>query len=89
MPQMPTYTTIPVIVSITINGENKISQIKFKFKQYLSTNPVLQKIQDGKFHLRRINTSMKTQEISNSILAKNKGSTHSLSLFSLSLTKQK
>ena len=37
-------------LSITIDGENKIFQDKNKFTQYLSTNPALQRIIDGKLH---------------------------------------
>jgi hypothetical protein len=35
-------------LSITIDGENKIFHDKTKFIQYLSTNPTLQRIIDGK-----------------------------------------
>ena len=35
-------------LSITIGEENKIFHDKTKFKQYLSTNPALQRIIDGK-----------------------------------------
>jgi hypothetical protein len=38
----------PTKLSITIDGETKIFQDKTKFKQYLSTNPALQRIIDGK-----------------------------------------
>jgi len=38
----------PAKVSITINGETKIVYEKTKFTQYLSTNPALQRIIDGK-----------------------------------------
>jgi hypothetical protein len=38
----------PVKLSINIDGESKISQDKTKFKQYLSTNPALQSIMEGK-----------------------------------------
>jgi hypothetical protein len=31
----------PAKLSIHIDGENKIFQVKIKFKQYLSTNPAL------------------------------------------------
>jgi hypothetical protein len=34
----------PAKLSSTIDGENKIFQEKFKFKQYLFINPTLQKI---------------------------------------------
>ena len=40
----------PAKLSITIDGENKIFHDKTKFIQYLSTNPVLQRIIDGKHH---------------------------------------
>jgi hypothetical protein len=35
-------------VSITIDGKNKIFHDKTKFTQYLSINPTLQRIKDGK-----------------------------------------
>ena len=38
----------PAKLSITIDGENKIFHDKTKFTQYLSINPVLQRIIDGK-----------------------------------------
>jgi hypothetical protein len=38
----------PTKLSITIDGENKIFHDKTKFTQYLSTNPALQRIIDGK-----------------------------------------
>jgi hypothetical protein len=38
-------------LSITIHGENKIFQDKSKCKQYLSTNPALQKIPEEKLQL--------------------------------------
>jgi hypothetical protein len=38
----------PAKLSITIDGETKVSQDKTKFTRYLSTNPVLQRIVDGK-----------------------------------------
>jgi hypothetical protein len=37
-----------VKLSINIDGEKKIFQHKTKFKQYLSTNPVLQRILEVK-----------------------------------------
>lgn len=40
----------PAKLSITIDGENKIFHDKNKFKQYLSTNPALQKVLEGKLH---------------------------------------
>jgi hypothetical protein len=36
-------------LSITIDGETKVFHDKSKFTQYLSTNPVLQRIINGKF----------------------------------------
>jgi hypothetical protein len=38
----------PAKLSITIDGETKIFHDKTKFIQYLSTNPSLQRIIDGK-----------------------------------------
>jgi hypothetical protein len=38
----------PAKLSITIDGETKILHDKNKFTQYLSTNPALQRIIDGK-----------------------------------------
>jgi hypothetical protein len=46
---MPAQTTIyPAKLSITIDGKTKIFHDKNKFTQYLSTNPALQRIIDGK-----------------------------------------
>jgi hypothetical protein len=39
----------PEKLPINIDGETKISQDKTKFKQYLSANPALQRILEGKF----------------------------------------
>jgi hypothetical protein len=38
----------PAKLSITVDGETKISYGKIKFTQYLSKNPALQRIIDGK-----------------------------------------
>jgi hypothetical protein len=38
----------PAKLSITIDGENKVFNDKTKFTQYLSTNPALQRVIDGK-----------------------------------------
>jgi hypothetical protein len=38
----------PAKLSINIDGENKISQDKTKLRQYLSTNPALQRILEVK-----------------------------------------
>jgi hypothetical protein len=47
--QMPAYTTIPnKTYSVAIDGETKIFHDKNKCTQYLSTNPALQSIIDGK-----------------------------------------
>jgi hypothetical protein len=45
---MPPRVLYPEKLSITIDGENKIFHHKTKFTQYLSTNPALQRIIDGK-----------------------------------------
>jgi hypothetical protein len=39
----------PAKLSITIDGETEVFHDKNKFTQYLSTNPALQRIIDGKF----------------------------------------
>jgi hypothetical protein len=45
---MSVQVTIPRKLSTTIGGETKIFHDKTKFTQYLSTNPALQRIIDGK-----------------------------------------
>jgi hypothetical protein len=47
--QMPAQATIPTKLSITIDGETKVFHDKTKFRQYLSTNPALQRIIKGNF----------------------------------------
>jgi hypothetical protein len=44
----PSRLLYPAILSITIVGETKIIHDKNKFIQYLSRNPALQRIIDGK-----------------------------------------
>jgi hypothetical protein len=46
---MPAQATIPSKTLMTIDGETKIFHGKYKLKQYLSTNPPLHRIIDGKF----------------------------------------
>ena len=50
--QVLAQATIPSKLSITIDGETKIFHEKNKFTQYLSTNPALQRIIDGKCQLK-------------------------------------
>jgi hypothetical protein len=45
---MPALATIPRKISITIDGETKIFHDKTKFTQYISTNPALKRVIDGK-----------------------------------------
>jgi hypothetical protein len=45
---MPAQATIPSKLSSTIDGETKVLHDKTKFTQYLSTNPALQWIINGK-----------------------------------------
>jgi len=45
---MPGQVMYPAKLSINIDGENKIVHDKTKFTQYLSTNPALQRIINGK-----------------------------------------
>jgi hypothetical protein len=52
----------PANLSINIDGETTIFQEKTKFKQYLSTNPAIQKILEGKLqHKEYICTKEKTR----------------------------
>jgi hypothetical protein len=48
----------PAKLSITIDGEIKIFHDKTKFTQYLSTNPVLQRIIDGKHQYKEGNYTL-------------------------------
>jgi hypothetical protein len=43
----------PAKLSINIDGETKIFHDKTKFTQYLSTNPALQRIIDGKLQYKK------------------------------------
>ena len=45
----------PEKLSFTISGENKIFQDKNKFKQYVATNPILQKVIEGKSQPKEFN----------------------------------
>jgi hypothetical protein len=45
---MPAQATMPRKFSIAIDGETKIFHDKTKFTYYLSTNPDLQRIKNGK-----------------------------------------
>ena len=56
-------TPDPPKLSTTINGENKIFHGKTRFKQYLSTNPVIQKVLEGKLQPKEANCKHR-QEIS-------------------------
>ncbi|MBV2135169.1 hypothetical protein KRX52_20585 [Pseudomonas sp. MAP12] len=49
----------PAKLSITIDGENKIFHDKNRFKQYISTNPALQKVLEGKLQLNENNYTHK------------------------------
>jgi len=53
----------PAKLSITIDGENELFHEKTKFKQYLSTNTVLQRIIERKFQHKDRTTHKKNQEI--------------------------
>jgi hypothetical protein len=41
---MPAQATIPIQISITIDGISKVFHDRTKFTHYLSTNPALQRI---------------------------------------------
>jgi hypothetical protein len=47
-----------VKLSVTIQEENKIFHDKIKFAQYLSTNPALQRIIDGKHQHKEVNYTL-------------------------------
>jgi hypothetical protein len=53
----------PAKLSITIDGETKVFHDKTKFIQYLSTNPALQRIIDGKLQHKEGNYALQKQEI--------------------------
>jgi hypothetical protein len=54
----------PAKLSINIDGENKIFQDKTKFKQYLSTNSVLQRILNTKTKIKQTNKqNSKTRKV--------------------------
>ena len=44
-------------LAFTIDGENKIFQDKNRFKQYVATNPALQKILEGKSQTKEANNT--------------------------------
>jgi hypothetical protein len=48
----------PAKLSVTIDGEIKIFHDKTKFTQYLSTNPVIQRIIDGKHQCKEGNYTL-------------------------------
>jgi len=48
----------PAKLSINIDGETKISRDKTKFTQYLSTNPSLQRITEGKLQQKDRNKAL-------------------------------
>jgi hypothetical protein len=62
---MPTLATIPSKTSITIDGETKVLHEKNKFTQYLSTNPVLQRITMEKFQHKEGNYALEKKQESN------------------------
>jgi hypothetical protein len=53
--QIQTQYIIPSKLSITIDRETNIFHDKTTFTQYLSTNPVLQRIIDGKYQQKKGN----------------------------------
>ena len=60
---MSEHTVVPTKVFNQMDGENKISHDKIKFKHYLSTNLGTQKKLEGKSNPRRLTTPKKTKEI--------------------------
>ena len=59
----------PAKLSINIDGENKTLHDKIRFNQYLSTNPALQKVLEGKLQPKEVSYTKKTQVIDNSTSA--------------------
>jgi hypothetical protein len=53
----------PAKLSITIDGETKIFHNKTKFTQYLSKNPALQRIIDGKHQYKKGNYTLQKARI--------------------------
>ena len=49
----------PAKLSIIIDGENKIFHEKTRFKQYISTNPAIQKVLEGKLQPKEVNYNQK------------------------------
>jgi hypothetical protein len=49
----------PAKLTITIDGETKVSHDKTQFTQYLSTNPALQRIRKGKHQHKDENYTLK------------------------------
>ena len=47
----------PAKLAFTIDGENKIFQEKNRFKQYVATNPALQKVLEGKPQTKEANNT--------------------------------
>jgi hypothetical protein len=72
------------IQKITIDSERRYSISKSNFNNYLPQNTALQKVSDENSNLRRLFTSMATQEINYRTSAKSKerkkGNTHTPSL---------
>jgi hypothetical protein len=48
----------PAILSITIDGETKVFHDKTKFTQYLSINPALRRIIDGRHQFKEANYTL-------------------------------
>ena len=66
----------PAKLLITIDGENKIFHDKNRFKQYLSTNPALQKVLEGKLQYKEANCTHKNMIMDNLTPVKPKEGTH-------------
>jgi hypothetical protein len=74
----------PEKFSITIDGENNVSHDKFKFTQYLSTNPALQRLGKKNFNTRRQAMLYKRQESNLSINLNN--DSHMNKILALTIT---
>ena len=59
----------PKMLSITTEGENKIFHDRTRFNQYLTTNPTLHKVLEGKSNPRTLASSTKIQKIDDITIA--------------------
>jgi hypothetical protein len=66
----------PTKLSITVDGETKVFHNKTKFIQYLSTNPALQRIRNGKLQHKEGNYTLEKEQESNLLSTNPKEDSH-------------